>query len=192
MYAPANLATYSFAHGNPGRFRDPSGRFVIKIPFTSTYFYAELKRSGGGFIGIGFRSKAELLRSYPKLAGLMPAMREKAERVLVRLEGQGWKPRLAEGLRTPAQQAALVAQGVSQTLNSRHLDQNAKGAAAIDVVDKRFNWNDASKEAQLYFRSYGEAAKKENLIWGGSWGTISPTKGYGWDPAHSELRKQDE
>ncbi len=192
VFEPLNLGVYAYSHFNPATHRDPTGKFVIKIPFTSVYFYAEFKQSGGGLLSVGFTTSGALLQRHPKLAGLTPAMREKTERVLARLEAQGWQPKVAEGLRTPAEQAAKVAQGYSQTLQSRHLDQGGKGAEAVDVVDKRWWWNDASKEAREYFRNYGKVGKGEGLIWGGDWAPISTVKGYGWDPAHLELPKKNQ
>jgi RHS repeat-associated protein len=179
VFAPPTLSTYGFSHFNPATYRDPTGKFVIKIPFTSVYFYAEFKKSGGGFLGVGFTTSGGLLKRHPKLAGLSPEMRDKAERVLARLEGQGWKAKVAEGLRTPAEQAKKVAEGVSRDPNGPHLNKG-KGAEAMDVIDTRWWWNDASKEAKSFFKNYGEVAEGEGLEWGGAWKTFH-------DPAHSQI-----
>jgi len=56
--------------------------------------------------------------------------------IMTRLEAKGWRPIVAEGLRTRAHQAEKVRKGYSTTMNSYHLT-----GMAADIVDKRYNWD---------------------------------------------------
>jgi peptidoglycan L-alanyl-D-glutamate endopeptidase CwlK len=110
------------------------------------------------------------------LAGLKPVFREKVELTMIELEQQGWDPRVAEGLRTPAQQAAKVSGGTSRTLNSAHL----KGYGA-DIIDRRWGWGGpAAKHSFRFWHELGGAAQRQGLTWGGLWRTFP-------DPAHVEM-----
>ncbi len=51
---------------------------------------------------------------------------------------------IIQGLRTPQQQAINVANGVSQTVHSKHLDGSAIDIAALMPNDK-LDWNTISK-----------------------------------------------
>lgn len=82
------------------------------------------------------------------------------------------------GLRTTEEQKALVADGKSKTINSRHLTGHAVDLRPICKV------NIDSKEALPYFNQVSlamkAAAKEFNtpIEWGGDWG---------WDYFHYEL-----
>jgi RHS repeat-associated protein len=110
------------------------------------------------------------------LSGLKPVFREMVELTMIELEQQGWSPRVAEGLRTPAQQAAKVAAKTSTTLNSAHL----KGYAA-DIIDSRWGWGGpAAKHSFRYWHELGAVAQRQGLTWGGHWKTFP-------DPAHVQM-----
>lgn len=65
-------------------------------------------------------------RSLRKLEGVKPALAILASRALLYSDVDFG---ITEGLRTPTRQAFLVAQGRSQTMNSKHISGNA-----IDIV----------------------------------------------------------
>ena len=119
-------------------------------------------------------------------------MKEKARSVIFELEGQGYDPMIVSALRTKEEQQRKVEQGVSKTLRSKHLDQGGKGAVAIDVIDRRYDYDDSRAAAQKFFKEYGEAGKAEGLKWGGEFKPIDPKKGYGWDPSHLELEMKEQ
>ena len=75
---------------------------------------------------------------------------------------QGYEYTFGEAFRTVEQQEIYFRTGKSTTMNSKHLNQNGKGASAMDVIDKRYGWNDSSNSAQDYFKEYGEAGKVTN------------------------------
>lgn len=76
-----------------------------------------------------------------------------------------------EGLRTAARQRILVAQGASQTMNSRHLTGHAVDLGAWVDGEVRWDW-------PLYYRiaSAMQAAARElgtPIRWGGCWRLLS-------------------
>ena len=77
--------------------------------------------------------------------------------------------RVTEGLRTPERQRQLVAEGKSQTLNSRHLTGHAVDVVPLDDAGNvSWAWG-------LYFPladAFRAAAIAEGVpvIWGGAWG----------------------
>ena len=66
-----------------------------------------------------------------------------------------------DGLRTPQEQQQHVDNGVSWTLNSKHLTGHA-----IDFVPKTFDWNDVDAFEDVYECT---SSYSSNLIWGGNW-----------------------
>jgi hypothetical protein len=101
------------------------------------------------------------------LGGLQPGFRAKVERVLARLQARGWRPYVAEGRRTRAQQREKVRRGYSRTMNSRHLS-----GRAADIVDRRYGWGGpAARQTYRFWRDLGAAARAEGLTWGGNWRT---------------------
>lgn len=115
--------------------------------------------------------------------------------ILKRLEALGYKPIVAEGRRTLAQQREKVKLGYSQTMNSYHLT-----GMAADIVDKRYNWD--IPLSHPYWKAQGEivldlAKTNKGLYWGGVWKVglmqrfVDYLKGktkYFVDCAHVELR----
>ncbi|MCA3380204.1 MAG: M15 family metallopeptidase [Roseomonas sp.] len=74
------------------------------------------------------------------------------------------------GLRTRERQAELMAKGVTQTMNSRHLTGHAVDLAPLDNGDISWNWTHFFPMAD----TVAAAARVERvpLIWGGAWGRI--------------------
>src|SRR6185295_5012023 len=82
-----------------------------------------------------------------------PVFKPRLEAILVGLRRKGWKPKIAELVRTSEQQKKKVATGVSKTLKSWHVPSTigllANGASAVDVVhgnaadivDERYGWS---------------------------------------------------
>lgn len=99
------------------------------------------------------------------LDGLQADFRVKVIAILKELAGKGWKPVVAEGLRTRAQQAEKVRLGYSKTMNSAHL----LGLGA-DIVDRRYAWGGpAASTSYAFWTDLGTAARAQGLIWGGDW-----------------------
>ena len=77
--------------------------------------------------------------------------------------------RVTEGLRTPERQRQLVAEGKSQTLDSRHITGHAVDVVPLDSA------GDVSWAWELYFPladAFRAAAIAEGvpIVWGGAWG----------------------
>jgi peptidoglycan L-alanyl-D-glutamate endopeptidase CwlK len=95
-----------------------------------------------------------------------------------------------EGLRTIERQRELVAQGVSRTMNSRHLTGHAVDVWPIDpVTQRRVHHEDANERERLlwvHLRRVAEVVKRTardqgvHIDWGGDWG---------WDAPHFELNR---
>ena len=100
-----------------------------------------------------------------RLAGVHPDL----VRVVQNAAEGGAIFRVTEGLRTPERQRQLVAEGKSQTLNSRHLTGHAVDVVPLDSAgDVSWAWG-------LYFPladAFRAAAIAEGVpvIWGGAWG----------------------
>lgn len=110
------------------------------------------------------------------LSGLRPGFRGKIERILRRMTSLGWKPYVAEGIRTRAQQRKKVQRGFSKTMNSYHLH-----GLAADIVDRRYGWKIG--QGHRYWRDLGRAAAAEGLTWGGNWRSFK-------DVAHVQARSR--
>src|SRR5689334_19131813 len=74
--------------------------------------------------------------SVVKLKGLVPGFIPVVAKIMKDLKDLGYQPRIMEAVRTRAQQAEKVRLGYSQTMNSKHI-----GGKAVDIVDKRYNWD---------------------------------------------------
>lgn len=99
------------------------------------------------------------------LAGLQADFRAKVIAILKELAGKGWKPVVAEGLRTKAQQRIKVQKGYSKTMNSRHLTGHA-----ADIIDRRYGWGGPAANLNFAFwNDLGAAARARGLTWGGDW-----------------------
>ena len=100
-----------------------------------------------------------------RLAGVHPDL----VRVVRNAAAGGAVFRVTEGLRTPERQRQLVAEGKSQTLDSRHLTGHAVDVVPLDSAGNvSWAWG-------LYFPladAFRAAAIAEGVpvIWGGAWG----------------------
>ena len=65
-----------------------------------------------------------------------PELQKIAWEIMIKLEEKGYKPTVAQGLRTATEEAAHVANGTSQTLQSYHCL-----GLAVDIVDEKLLWN---------------------------------------------------
>lgn len=131
------------------------------------------------------------------LDSLSSDFKPKVFELLARLVERGVAVMIVDTLRTPEEQAANVARGVSATLRSKHLPRrlreplpefdpaNLDKCDAIDLAPyevyqlhsgDKLNWNVSDPAFQLI----GAEAEKLDLRWGGRW--MSPK-----DPGHVEL-----
>lgn len=112
--------------------------------------------------GLSARSRAELKGVHPTLAAVV----ERA----IRITQQDFA--VHDGLRSEAEQRALVRQGASQTLNSRHRAQPDGYGHAVDLVPwisgrMRWEWPAIYPIAA----AVRQAAEEQGvgLVWGGVW-----------------------
>jgi hypothetical protein len=119
-----------------------------------------------------------------------PVFKPRLEAILIGLRQKGWKPRIAELVRTSEQQKKKVAAGVSKTLKSWHVPSTigllANGASALDIVhgnaadivDERYGWSGlAASHSFKFWKDLGQLARENNCEWGGDWKKFP-------DPAH--------
>ncbi|EEU9882862.1 M15 family metallopeptidase [Escherichia coli] len=87
---------------------------------------------------------------------------------------------ITEGLRTKERQKQLVAEGKSQTMNSRHLTGDAVDVVVYMGSQVSWNWPLYEKIAQ----AFKQAAKELNtpIEWGGDWRTLK-------DGPHFQLKR---
>ncbi|MEY3014686.1 MAG: hypothetical protein RIT45_3421 [Pseudomonadota bacterium] len=123
------------------------------------------KQAGNRTTASPGNSPTEVSVPMRNLDGLEANFRAKVVTILKELAGKGWKPVVAEGLRTRAQQAEKVRLGYSKTMNSAHL----LGLGA-DIVDRRYAWGGPAANTEFQFwKDLGLAARAQGLIWGGDW-----------------------
>ena len=136
-----------------------------------------------------------------RLDDLCPLLRPQAFELVARLTEQGHHVVVFDTLRNAAEQAVLLARGVSRTMNSRHLPQTGCGVCgntinsdgmhglshAIDLVPIETYERDGGTGTKLSwdwkhpaFPAIGANAKRLGLVWGGDWPTLR-------DGAHVQL-----
>ena len=106
-----------------------------------------------------------------KIASLDTRMRPKVRRVLAALKEAGFQPKIVYAWRSVDVQRRLVQQGRSKVSFSFHNAQQTDGtpnAYAADVIDRRWAWSDAAEE-NGFWAALGQAAKTEDMYWGGDW-----------------------
>lgn len=106
-------------------------------------------------------------RSELRLQGVHPDLVTLARRALV-LSVVDFG--ITEGLRTPERQRQMVQEGLSQTLNSRHLTGHAIDVIAYPTPAGSWDWQYYEQIAQAF-----KAASAERGIpveWGGDWTTL--------------------
>ena len=89
---------------------------------------------------------------------------------------------VTEGRRSQTRQTELVAQGASQTMNSRHLTGHAVDLAPIIAGQIRWDWPPFYKLADAMKRAAAELGV--SIVWGGDW------KGGFKDGPHFELSRK--
>jgi len=111
-------------------------------------------------------------RSEQRLSGVNPALVELMRRVEQQALARGIEVEVSEGLRDRERQAELVAQGASQTMNSRHLHGNAVDLHILNP-DGSINWDFEA------YRPLAEIARREaaalgipDFVWGGDWESL--------------------
>lgn len=110
------------------------------------------------------------------LNGLDPQLADKVISIVMNLQRLGWKPVIAEAVRTKEQQAEKVKLGYSKTMNSKHIV-----GKAVDIIDRRYGWDGPASDLNYQFWvDLGKEVKKEGLTWGGDWKSFK-------DVAHVEI-----
>ena len=104
-----------------------------------------------------------------KLSQLNPEFQQPLMNTMDMMHQKGWSPTMAEGLRTPEQQAEKVRMGYSNTMNSNHLTGNA-----ADVVDRNNRWS-MNPQTRMYAQDLRETVGGDpNLKSGASWKKFGP------------------
>ena len=111
-------------------------------------------------------------RSLNYLAEVNPTLRELMLRTEAEAERRGIEIEISEGLRSRERQAQMVAEGRSQTMNSRHLTGNA-----VDIhirnPDGSANWDfEAYRPVADIYREQAAAMGIPDAVWGGDWRTL--------------------
>lgn len=105
--------------------------------------------------------------------------------LILEIEKAGYQVKIQELNRTVETQKAYIAQGVSKTMDSRHLDK-----LAADLV--LFKDGELVTNQEVY-RAFGEFWESQGGRWGGRFGLESEPKEVqdaklGWDCDHMEFR----
>lgn len=122
------------------------------------------RASGMAAIPIKFspQSEARLAEVDPKLAELMRKVEAQHPDAF----------EIAEARRTPERQAQMVAEGKSQTYNSKHLTGNAVDIAMVGS-DGKPNWDfEAYRPIADTAKATAAALGIPNFVWGGDWKTL--------------------
>lgn len=125
-------------------------------------------------------------RSKKNLVGVHPDLIRVVDEAYDLAQAEGFDFIITEGVRTMKRQRALVAQGLSQTLKSRHIPGADGLSKAIDfavLIEGELTWKFASfKPVADCFK---KAAEKLGvpIIWGGDWKSLR-------DGPHIELDRR--
>jgi hypothetical protein len=128
-------------------------------------------RRASGLLG-GAKPAAFTDQSLKRLQGINPLLADVLKETERRALESGIKIEVSEGLRDPARQQSLVAQGKSQTLRSKHLTGNA-----VDVhirnPDGTPNWDfEAYRPVAEIAKAVAAEKGVPDLVWGGDWKTL--------------------
>lgn len=137
------------------------------------------------------------------LAECFPSFARRVRKVVAGMEADGWRPRLQDGWRDPAKQAALVAAGLSRVKWSFHSASRADGkpeALAVHVYDD--SWKNPANPSHQFLMTLAFHAWDHGLKTGITFGLPKPLleslmnaiaarqwsfQGkIGWDPCHLE------
>lgn len=111
-------------------------------------------------------------RSTELLGAADPRLREILTETERRAREQGIEIQVSETLRDPERQAALVEQGKSQTMDSRHLTGNAVDIF-IQNPDGSVNWDfEAYRPVADIAKQVAAEKGYDDLVWGGDWQTL--------------------
>lgn len=115
------------------------------------------------------------------ISALDPRFQAPVSRVLSRLRDKGWDPVIRSGVRTQSEQDEKVAQGLSATRNSKHLD-----GLAADITDRKLGW-DIPKD-HPFWKDLQAIAEDEGLVSGARWRLEKD--GIDRDVAHIQLGRR--
>lgn len=118
-------------------------------------------------------------RSRDRLTGVHPDL---VEVVKLALDKSTVDFTVLEGVRSKTRQAQLVANGASQTMNSRHLTGHAVDLGAYVGGTVRWDWPLYHKIAEAMKAAAAEL--NVPIVWGGDWRTFK-------DGPHFELRRKE-
>lgn len=110
------------------------------------------------------RSEANLAQVHPDLVAIMRATSQAVQPFII-----------IHGLRTPEEEAGMVAKGASETMHSRHLPNTEGFCCAVDVAamtNGHADWSTGCYD--VIWQQVQKAAATLNLLieWGGSWTTL--------------------
>lgn len=149
------------------------------------------------------KEPARLARNEQKLAECFPWFRTRLAATIQDLAGQGFRPRIQEAWRSPADQLAAFNAGNSKLKFGYHNATGPRGekeALAVDLLD-----DDAPLEpSRRYLLALAIAARDHQLDTGLDWGlparfrqaieaaisaraTVPTFTKIGWDPCHVEI-----
>lgn len=141
---------------------------------------------------------------------LHPTMRAKVERILARLEAQGYHPRVHSTFRSQEYQSFIYTLstvqkkvtgqiGMTTTTHSCHSKNLQNGEPAARAVDIRQGVSGPHlylptelfrKRHAEFYKALGKEAKREGLRWGGDFSKTGIWAEFdlGWDPGHISWR----
>ena len=144
---------------------------------------------------------ARKARNDQRLKELFPTFRARLERVIAELEGNGLRPRIQDGWRSPADQLKAFNNGNSKLRFGFHNVTSSSGSAeslAVDMLDD----DSPLASRKPYLLQLAAAAEKAGLATGIRWGVPKSLRGaidaaiaakdwdanvkIGWDPTHVE------
>lgn len=123
--------------------------------------------------------------SREKLNTAHPLLQRLFERVI-----KGYDCSIIYGVRMPDEQQRLFKQGLSKTLNSKHLPQSDGWAHAVDVAPYPIDWHNTKRF--YHFGGYVQRCAEDlgiNIRWGGDWDSDNDLDDQRFmDLVHFELR----
>lgn len=110
--------------------------------------------------------------SLSRLEPVNPTLRDLLLETERRASEAGIDFEISEGMRDPQRQAELVAQGASQTMNSRHLTGNAADIHVLNP-DGSINWDfEAYRPIADIAKTVATEMGINDFVWGGDWRTL--------------------